>query len=206
MNKQAFLDSVRARLSGLSEREVREQLDFYAEMIDDRVEEGLSEEDAVRDIGTADEIAAQIMAEYGCAQGATQTKRKTEKQKNDRRLRTWEIVLLALGSPVWLSLLIAAVAVVISVYAVLWSAVVSLWASFAALALSFLAGAASGVVLIVWGDVAFGVSSIGAGLVCAGAAILMFFLCLGATKGVAVLTKKTAASIGRSFVRKEKTK
>ena len=49
-------------------------------------------------------------------------------QKSKRKLKVWEIVLLAIGSPLWLSLLIAFFAAVISV-------LVSLWAVFA----SFLA-------------------------------------------------------------------
>ena len=45
-----------------------------------------------------------------------------------RRLQAWEIVLLALGLPVWLSLGLAALAVVLSLYVVVWSLDVSLWA------------------------------------------------------------------------------
>ena len=58
-----------------------------------------------------------------------------------RQLQAWEIVLLALGSPVWLSLGLAALAVVLSLYVVVWSLDVSLWAVFAALG----AGAGCGV-------------------------------------------------------------
>ena len=46
MSKQEFLDQLRARLSGLPRQDVIERLNFYSEMIDDRMEEGLSEEDA----------------------------------------------------------------------------------------------------------------------------------------------------------------
>ena len=53
-------------------------------------------------------------------------KEKTPK----RRLGVWEIVLLVLGSPIWLSLLIAAFAVILSLYISLWAVIISFWAVF----------------------------------------------------------------------------
>ena len=47
MQKQAFLDALRSQLAGLPEAEINERLNFYSEMIDDRMEEGLTEEEAV---------------------------------------------------------------------------------------------------------------------------------------------------------------
>ena len=48
MNKQEFLNQLRSGLNGLPHEEIEERVMFYSEMIDDRVEEGLSEEDAGR--------------------------------------------------------------------------------------------------------------------------------------------------------------
>ena len=45
MNKKEFLSSLNKKLSKFSKQEVKERLVFYSEMIDDRVEEGLSEEE-----------------------------------------------------------------------------------------------------------------------------------------------------------------
>ena len=45
MTKNEFISRLRARLSGLPKDEIRERLAFYGEMIDDRIEEGLSEEE-----------------------------------------------------------------------------------------------------------------------------------------------------------------
>ena len=58
MCKQEFLSQLRARLGGLPHRDVEERLNFYGEMIDDRMEEGRSEDEAVSDIGSVEEIAA----------------------------------------------------------------------------------------------------------------------------------------------------
>lgn len=110
MNKQEFLGALKKRLSGLPKNEIEERLAFYGEMIDDRTEDGRTEEEAVAEIGGADEIAAQIIADIPL------TRLVKEKIKPKRRLKTWEIVLIVLGSPIWLSLAIAAAAVFFSMY------------------------------------------------------------------------------------------
>lgn len=199
MRKQEFLDSLRAALSGLPKQDVEERLSFYSEMIDDRMEEGIPEEEAIADIGSVEEISAQIITDIPF------TKIAKEKIKPQRRLRAWEIVLLALGSPVWLSLAIAAFAVILSIYVVLWSVIVSIWAVFASLAACALGGVAAGVVLTVYANGATGVVLIGAGIVCAGLSIFFFFGCKAATKGIIKLTQKIALGIKKCFVGKEKT-
>ena len=64
MHKQEFLEQLGQALSGLPEQDRKERLAFYGEMIDDRLEEGIPEEEAVSGIGTPGEIAAQVIA-YG---------------------------------------------------------------------------------------------------------------------------------------------
>lgn len=94
MNKQEFLMRLREGLSGLPQNEIEERLTFYSEMIDDRIEEGLSEEQAIGEIGDIDEIISQIVADIPLAVLVK------EKVKPSRKLRVWEIVLLILGSPI----------------------------------------------------------------------------------------------------------
>ena len=100
MDKQEFLSKLRAKLFGLPQKELEERLSFYSEMIDDRIEEGLSEETAVKELGTVDVVAGQIIAEIPLS------KLVKERIKPKRALNVWEIVLLAIGSPIWLSLMI----------------------------------------------------------------------------------------------------
>ena len=124
MNKQEFIACLRAKLQGLPTAEVEERLCFYSEIIDDKIEEGIPEEQAVGEIGGVDEIAREIVADIPLAKIAK------ERMRSKRRLKTWEIVLLALGSPVWVSLLVAVAAVAVSLLVSVWAVVVSLWAAF----------------------------------------------------------------------------
>ena len=198
MTKREFIHALRAKLSGLPPKEAWERLDFYAEAIEDRIEEGCSEEEAVAELGSVDEIASQILADIPLSAMVK------EKIKTRRRLRTWEIVLLAAGSPIWVSLLIAAFAVLISLYAVLWSVIVTLWAVDVSFGACFLGGIAAGVLFFIVGNPILGLLMIGAGLVLAGLSIFLFFGCLQATKGTIWLTGKIVLGIKRCFVRKEK--
>ncbi|MBQ2766593.1 MAG: DUF1700 domain-containing protein [Clostridia bacterium] len=197
MTRLEFLLSLHEKLSGFPQDEVEERMAFYSEMIDDRMEEGIREEDAVREIGTVDEISAQIIADIPL------TKLVKEKIKSKKRLRAWELALLVLGSPVWLSLLIAAFAVIVSLYAALWSVIISLWAAFASVIGCAFGGIASGVVFAATDHVLTGIAMISAGMVCAGLSIFLFYGCKGATKGTCLLTKKIAWGIKNSFVKKE---
>lgn len=121
MTKQEFLKKLQAKLKGLPKREIGERINFYSETIDDRIEEGLSEEEAVLAVGSVDEIAYQIAEEIHAVYAE-------EGKMPKRKLRAWEIVLLTLGSPLWIALLIVAFAVAITVYAVIWTVNLCIWA------------------------------------------------------------------------------
>lgn len=198
MTKQEFLCCLRDGLNGLPPQDVEERVAFYGEMIDDRQEDGLTEEQAVAEIGTVDEITAQIIADTPLV------KLVKEKIKPNRTLKAWEIVLLVLGAPLWIPLLIAAAAVLLSLYAVLWSLIVALWAVFAAVVGSAIGGVVGGIGLALGGYTLTGVALIGAGLVCAGLSVFLCFACRAATKGTVRLTKAIAVSIKRGFTGKEK--
>ena len=200
MNKEEFLARLGEALSGLPREDAEERLAFYGEMIDDRVECGLSEEDAVAEIGPVDEIVSHIVAEIPLPRLVR------EKVRPDRRLRAWEVVLLILGSPVWLPLLIAAFAVVLSVYIVIWAVIVSLWAADVSLAAGALGGAGAGILSLCQGHGIPGHAVIGTGMALAGLCIFLFFGCKAASKGALILTGKIALGIKSLVLRKERVR
>ena len=197
MNKQEFLTRLQKGLSGLPSEDREERVNFYSEMIDDRVEEGILEEDAVAEIGDVDTVISQIVADTPL------TRLVKEKIKPKRKLRGWEIALLIIGSPMWLSLLCAMLAVGLSLYVSLWAVVVSLWAVFGALVGCAAGGIASCIRFGIDGNVPNMFAFMGASLVCTGLFIFMFFGCKAATKGSAALTKKLIIVIKNCFMKKE---
>ena len=197
MTKQEFLMELRTSLSGLPQKDIEERLTFYSEMIEDRIEDGLSEEQAVLAVGTAKEIVAQTVAEIPLAKIAK------ERIKSNRRFKAWEIVLLAFGSPIWLSLGIALVAVILSVYVSLWSVIISLWAAFVSLVASSFGGVMAGILFSIKDNLLTGIAVCGASIVCLGFSIFMFYGCKAASKGILILTKKIAILIKNCFIKKE---
>lgn len=192
MNKNEFLGQLRKGLAGLPQKDIEERVNFYSEIIDDRMEEGLSEETAVGQIGPVEVIIAQIRGEAPKAETPSR-----------RGWKVWQLLLLILGSPLWFSLLMAAFAVVLSVYISLWSVIVSLWAAFASVAACGAAGVLTGVVFSLAGYVPTGVTMVAAAIVCAGLSILLFLGCRAATKGTVWLTGKLALGIKNCVVKKE---
>lgn len=197
MERLDFLLQLRERLSCLPQSDTEERLTFYNEMIDDLMEEGLSEQEAVAQIGNVDEIVSQILQDTPLS---TLVK---ERIKPKQRMKPWQILLLAVGSPLWFSLLMAALAVGISLYAVLWVLVICLWAVFAAVAACALGGMAGGGIFAASGNRLVGIATIGAALVCAGVSIFLFCGCKAATKGAARLTGKIISATKRCFMKKE---
>lgn len=200
MNRQEFLSALRDALSGLPENDIEERVAFYNEMIEDRMEEGLGEEEAVAGIGTVDEVRTQIITEMPLA------KLVKEKVKPKRSLRAWEIVLIIVGFPLWFPLAVAAFAVILSLYLVLWVLVLSLWVIEAALLAGALFGLVMAFVHFFLRKPFHALVYLGAGLLLAGLAILLFFACLKATKGAVKLAKKAGVALKSKLAGKEITK
>ena len=199
MLKQDFLKELRSGLFGLPQADIEERLTFYGEMIDDRVEEGLSEEEAVSAIGPVDEIIAQTVAEIPL------TKLVKERVKQKRTRKGWEILLIVLGFPLWLPLLIAA-AVLLCVYIVIWVLLICLWAVWGAIGGCAIGGLMVSVVYFAQGHVPTGIAALGAGLVLAALSIFLFFGCKAASKGIVKLTKRIARGIKSRIIGKESAK
>ena len=202
MRKQEFLDNLRKKLKGFPSQDIEDRLNFYSEMIDDRMDEGYTEDEAVSqiEIGSVNEITEQILAERPSGKIAK------EKNKQKKKLGTGVIVLLAIGSPIWISLMIAAFAIVLSLFASLWVVILSLWAVFGAFIGCSFSGMFTGILFICSGNGLTGIALIGASLICIGLTIFWFFSCKTATKIMAFLTKKTAIGIKKSFMKKENAK
>lgn len=196
MTKFEFLEELRNGLNGLPKNEIEERISFYSEIIDDLVEEGSSINEAISSLGAVDAIVCEILKDYPL------TKLVKEKIKPKRKLATWELVLLIIGSPIWGSLLIALIACILSIYVSIWSAIIALWASFAAVAGSFLGFMLFGIISLCLGNSYSGITMIALSFIADGVSIFFFYGCLYATKGLLLLTKKILIWIKKCFLKK----
>ena len=197
MTKQAFFTELKARLSGLPSAEANERFSFYDEMINDRIEDGLSEEEAVAQVGTPEEISNQILSEIPLSALVK------EKVRSKRALRVWEIILLILGFPLWFPLLLSAFIIILAFYIVIWSLVISLFAIDLSLGFASIAALVMAIIYLFQGKISSAVLMLGASAICAGLTVLLFIGSITAAKGMCVVTKKSILGIKSWFVRKE---
>ena len=203
MTKHEYLAVLAKGLCDLPAGERDRFLDYYREMIEDRIEEGLAEDAAVAAIGEPDAVLRKIRRE-----AAPQPEKPAAKR---REWRTWEIVLLVLGSPLWLSLLLAAVAILFSLVVAavsilfslavtLWSLVVVVYAVTLSLLVCGLFGLGYSLVLALAGaGGSLALLVLGGGLFCAGGGMLCLLACVAATRGSMYLCRLTLRGLRRLF-------
>ena len=85
MNKEHFLSELSRRLDGLNGNDLYRTLEYYAEMIDDRVEDGMSEEAAVAALGDLEAIAREIMQDAPARESA---KREESDEADEQDVRS----------------------------------------------------------------------------------------------------------------------
>ena len=176
MTKIDFLLELSDRLEGLNEEDREQSCQFYDEMIDDRIEEGMSEEEAVADLGSIDHIVKQIIAEIPISRII-----KT-KIKATRRLGVIAIIALVFGGLILLPIGISLVATFFALYVSVWSVVVSFYAVAFSFSASGLLGIAMLVISAIRGEIYAGIFILGAGLLLAGISIPLYRLCTDFTK------------------------
>ncbi|MCI8842944.1 MAG: DUF1700 domain-containing protein [Oscillospiraceae bacterium] len=160
MNKETFLTKLTEALSFMDPAERNRTVQYYREILEDRVEDGLREADAVAEMEPVAEIAARLRAENG----------PPTKKKRPR----WETVLLIAGFPLWFPLLLAAGCVFFALFIAAWSVILALFSVTAALALCLIAGIGCLFLLLTSGYPLTGLFLLGVGLFCAALGIALF--------------------------------
>lgn len=199
MTKTQFLDAVRQRLAGLPENDIRKSLDFYAEMIDDRVDDGLSEAEAVAAMGTPEYVASQILMD-------TPLPKLVKARKGGQAMKPWHIALIILCSPIWLTLLLGVLCVIFGAAITVAALIFALVISVVALLIAGIACAATGLAgLIGTGLSAAMLGLTAAGLILTGISILLALAFWYGSKSLVRLCRWLPRKVKSLFIRKEKT-
>ena len=179
LTKHEFLAELTDRLSVLPEAERDKAAAFYAEMIDDSMEDGMDEDEAIAKLGSIGEIAERIIS----AEVPMDTPHS--RKANEIKRRNSLLILLAIGFPIWFPILMAASAILLSLFVVLWVLVFTLWVVFGAGAVAALA---SVVGLLWYPEIGFRLLLIGGAMAFAGCAALLYPASLFLTKRFAYST------------------
>ena len=196
MNKEEFLNRLREALKGLPAAETEKSALYYAEILDDRMEDGMSEVEAVASLGAPEEVAENLKLELPLGT-------LVRSKMSGSGVGAGTVVLLVLGSPVWLPLLLAGLAVALSLAVSLWAIVLSLWTVVLALMLMLplsVVGAA-----MKWANFpAEAVFLLGAACVSGGLAIPAFFFMRKATEWCGKMTMAGVKGIKRLLIGRKK--
>lgn len=192
MTKKEYLTELRKNLCGLPEKDIDDRISFYEEAIDDRISDGKSEEEAIADIGTIDDVVKQI------AQETPFKKIVKEKIKPKRRLRGWEIALIIIGFPLWLPILIVAFVMTLVGIILLWVLTIVSYAVETAFAAGSIATFVAFIGSAVYSEPNF--LALGASVALFGAACLFVFACIGSTKLNILITKSIFLGIKKSII------
>lgn len=164
MTRDEFLNRLGELLACLPADQVKETQEFYAEVIADRMEDGMTEAEAVAAMGTLGEVAEATLDELPAVPRAiARTKRKST-------ALLWALAIV--GSPVWIPLLLAFVAVAATVYICIWVLALCVWivaAAFGGAGVVGLLFAVDGIIIV---HVPYVLTSMGMGFASIGVALL----------------------------------
>lgn len=197
MTKVEFLDKLKALINEYPPEETSKSVEYYEEIIDDRMEDGMTESEAIASLGSVEDIAEQIKCELPLT---TLVKHKAKEKTKGKKLPVWAIVLIVLGSPIWLSLAVSVLSLIISFYATIWSIDVSFWAVDFSFVVVAIASLLAMVVMITEGSIISAVIYLGIALVFAALGILFFIGSLYLTKGIVKGTIWIFKQIKKSIV------
>ena len=179
MTKRQFFDALSERLRVLPKEELNRTITYYNEIIEDYIEDGMSEAQAVAQLEPVDVIASRILHEEQDGVAAEQL------TKQRKKAPVWLVVVLAVvGFPIWFSLLMAGISIVLSVLATLFSIMIALMCIPVGLAGVTVGGICLSPVFLATGNVPKGLVLLGGGLVCAALTLLAIWAVYYLVKGL----------------------
>ena len=196
MSKADFLRLLERALMQLSEEERQKNLEYYSELLDDMMEEGMTEAEATAKLGSPNQIAQSILQEMPLG------KLVTTRMKPKSGWTPLAIVLAVVGSPVWVPLLLATIAIVLALFVSIWALGFAAVAVVIALAVAVVAAPIFAVRAAVM-TLPLGLMLLGAGLVLLGLCVLGGLMAVELCKLLWQLTVWLAHKIKGLFIRKE---
>ena len=175
MLKQEFLAQLRSGLEAASIEDIDECIEFYDEMISDRIESGMNEESAVAQMESIDSIISNYKAEKPVAKLIMDKVHKSHDDAKGKGKGALWIVLAIIGFPIWLPILIVVFALLLTLYIVLWCIVIAVFCVLVAIGAVALSGLFIFIMMftgiVPW---PLGIFSLGAGLFLGGLATLLW--------------------------------
>ena len=202
MKKSEYLDQLRKALIENEIPNTDQMIDFYEEMIDDRMEEGMTEEAAVLAMEDIDSVVSQAKMDMPITSLVTAKVKESHDRAKEKGNGVLWIILAVLGFPVWFPLLTAFFVVLVALFAAMWAVVISLFAAVFSLGIAAAASFAAGFgVLFGWIPLGTSLAFWGCALVLAGLFLLLWRPVGALAGGLTLLIKATFRKIKGIFAR-----
>lgn len=202
MLREEYLNQLKEKLTQNNIPGIDGMIDFYDEAISDRMEDGMSEEDAVAAMEDTDSIVKAAKLDKPITALMADAAREKHKEASESGHGTLFVVLAIVGFPIWFPLMVTFLSVIFSLYIALWSIVISIYAvelSFAIVALVSLLGCFT----FFMGQIPFvtALALLGCAFLFAGLTLLMWKPIVAITKWMIRLIKAILRGIKSIFVR-----
>jgi uncharacterized membrane protein len=193
MNKSEFLSELKRKISDMPYNDVEKTIQYYGEIIDDRIEAGEKEEDVIASLGSIDDISKNLHVDQPMG---TIIRQKIEQAKtkvsHDSTTQILLIIVAILTFPFWFPIITTVLSLFFTFYIVIWSLVIAVGAI-------TIASLVSGIALLICSPAAFvmgasnGLLFVGAGILLLGLSIFMIYATYYSAKG--------AVKLGGAFLR-----
>ena len=200
MTKTDFLNLLDEKLIGLPEEDRKKSIEYYSEIIDDRIEDGMCEAEAVFALGKIEDIVDNIISEIPLSRLIK------AKVKIKRALQPWEIVLIVFGALIGIPIAISLFAAALSIFASIWAVAISFCAVPLALIVSGVAGVIAFFPTAFSGAAMSAFVILGAALVSIGLTMPFYYLAKLFIKLAILSTKGFILIIKKSFIKREAKK
>ena len=184
MTKVDFLSKLRTSLERENIKNIETYVTYYSEIIEDYLEDGFSEKEAITKMGSIDEIVETILDESG------------QVNENLRKKNPFVLFLLIIGAPLWGSILLSILLFLFSGLIIVWCGPFILGClSFA----GFVTGAVSLMGLTFNTGVYYIVTQLGVGIFALGLGLFLLISTMYVAKHVSFLSKKFIEILSNLF-------
>lgn len=191
MTKQEFLGKIQNGIKRLPKGDIDRHLQYYSEMIDDRIEDGMNEADAVSAAGDVDDIINDILQEK--AYKKQKEKELCDKNKDNSRSKAMVCVLKSI---MWFAFALMSI--------VLFSVIIGMYAAALIMSISGIYGIVTTIVMLFKAVASVqSLAIVGISLICLGVSAPWFIITHRLTKLTFKLSKNTVKLI-KTFKKEEK--
>ncbi len=194
MNKSDFLVTLRSELERQSISNIDNMIEYYDEMICDRIEDGMTEEEAVGSMDSIEEIVKEAVLDKSVpALVREKVQKSREKAKSKGHEWIW-ITLAVLGFPVWFPILLTVIILLFVFFMVFWILVATVFIVLLAIGFSAIA------CLVAAFTVFFGLIPFPTFLLAIGAALALGGICVLLWKPLVAFAKAAGKTFGKIIV------